>query len=119
MGCSILYRMVAEQIRLHATLATCRTGLYGSSTQERGVDRGDGNSDTSALNERLGIFGERKIFAGLLRPAALWEILQSDLPQTHKTQETEFHLRHTPPQKRIWILPAHKLLLQIRKKLFD
>jgi hypothetical protein len=52
--------------------------LYGSSTQECGVDRDAESSDTSSLNERLGIFGERKIFAGLLCPADLWD----DLPCT-------------------------------------
>ncbi len=45
--------------------------LYGSSTQECGVARGGESSDTSSLNERLGIFGERKIFAGILRTVDL------------------------------------------------
>jgi hypothetical protein len=36
------------------------------------------SSDTSSLNERLGIFEERKIVAGLLHPADLWD----DLPCT-------------------------------------
>jgi hypothetical protein len=52
--------------------------IYGSFTRECGVDRGAESSDTSSLNERLGIFGERKVFAGLLRPADLWD----DLPCT-------------------------------------
>ena len=43
--------------------------LYGSSTQECGVDRGAESSDTSSLNERLGIFLREKDLRRVIAPS--------------------------------------------------
>ncbi len=43
--------------------------LYGSSTQECGVDRGAESSDTSSLNERLGIFLREKGLRRVIVPS--------------------------------------------------
>jgi hypothetical protein len=52
-------------VRLLMNSHISRVDLYGSSTRECGVDRGDRSSDTFSG----GIYRERKIFAGLLHPA--------------------------------------------------
>ncbi len=51
MGCGILYRMVAEQIGLRATLATRRTGRKEGYEVTQGVEYpGDKEADVAKLS---------------------------------------------------------------------
>ncbi len=69
------YRWYSYQPEHHKLWGSCwiptpsLVELYGSSTQECGVDRGAESSDTSSLNERLGIFLREKDLHRVIVPS--------------------------------------------------